>query len=130
MKIAFSKIGTYPLQAIIEQTTDNFEKKLIIFSIKNHILQLSEDCFGTHVVEKIITCYDQSSIQFIYDMIIYNFLYLANHMNGLCVVKKAIIHASTQETIDIFKNLIINNFIKLVQNPYGNYAIQVAFDVK
>jgi hypothetical protein len=92
-------------------------------------MELSEDCFGTHVIEKIISCYEQKSIQFIYDLVINNFLYLANHMNGLCIVKKAIIHASSQETIEIIKNLIISNFMKLVQNPYGNYAIQVAFDV-
>jgi hypothetical protein len=92
-------------------------------------MELSEDCFGTHVIEKIVSCYNQNIIQFIYDLVINNFIYLANNMNGLCVVKKTIIHASDHQTIDIFKDLIINNFMKLVQNPYGNYAIQVAIDV-
>ncbi len=93
------------------------------------MLDLSQDAYGTHVIEKIIVCYQQDHIQFIYDLIIDNFMYLANHNNGLCVVKKVIIHAKRVETVNIIRNLIIENAMYLVQNPYGNYVIQIALDV-
>ena len=62
-------------------------------------------------------------------MVINNFMYLANHSNGLCVVKKVIIHATNIDTLNELKDLIIDNAMYLIQNPYGNYVIQVAFDV-
>ncbi len=68
-------------------------------------------------------------MQFIYDMVINKFMYLANHSNGLCVVKKVIIHATNIDTLNKLKDLIIDNAMYLIQNPFGNYVIQVAFDV-
>jgi hypothetical protein len=67
---------------------DKNEKDIILLAVKDNILELSQDAYGTHVIEKIIVCYQQDHIQFIYDLIIDNFMYLANHNNGLCVVKK------------------------------------------
>jgi len=55
---------------------------------------------------------------------------LANHMKGLCVVKKAIQLVKNPELFDKFKKIITDNALALVHNPYGNYAIQTAFEVK
>jgi hypothetical protein len=54
---------------------------------------------------------------------------LANNCNGLCVVKKVIIHSLNKNTIFQFMKKIVDNCLNLVQNPFGNYAIQVALDV-
>ena len=54
---------------------------------------------------------------------------LANNNNGLCVVKKIIIHALNKETILTIQSILIENSVYLIQNPYGNYSLQVAFDV-
>ena len=55
---------------------------------------------------------------------------LANHMKGLCVIKKAVQQIKNKELSDKFKNIITDNALALVHNPYGNYAIQTAFEVK
>ncbi len=54
---------------------------------------------------------------------------LASHMKGLCVVKKAISQVRKKDYLDKFKDLICNNTMALVHNPYGNYAIQTVLDV-
>lgn len=54
---------------------------------------------------------------------------LANHMKGLCVVKKAIQQVKHNDILQKFKNIITDNALALVHNPYGNYAIQTAFEV-
>jgi hypothetical protein len=87
------------------------------------------DPYGTHVIEKIVSCFKEDHVGFIYDYVIANFMKLSNHNNGLCVVKKIIIHAAKSETIERLKELLVSNAMMLIQNPYGNYAIQVAFDV-
>jgi hypothetical protein len=91
--------------------------------------QLTLDPYGTHVIEKVVSCFKEDYIDFIYNFVINNFMKLANHSNGLCVVKKIIIHALKGETFEKLKDLLISNAMILIQNPYGNYAIQVAFDV-
>jgi hypothetical protein len=129
IEISKSKIGTYPIQAFIEQLSSNEEKSLIIDCIKDYLLDLCYDSQGVHVIEKIIICFDEDLLQFAYELIINNFMNLANHSNGLCVIKKIIIHASKKETINKIMLRIVDNCLNLVQNPYGNYAIQVALDV-
>ena len=54
---------------------------------------------------------------------------LANHMKGLCVVKKTLSQVKKKEYLEKFKNLICNNTMALVHNPYGNYAIQTVLEV-
>lgn len=54
---------------------------------------------------------------------------LANHNNGLCAIKKVIIHCTNPVLLQKILVLIINNLMNLIQNPYGNYSIQVALDV-
>lgn len=55
---------------------------------------------------------------------------MANNSNGLCVIKKIIIHCNKKSTLEKIQSKLIENSLILIQNPYGNYAIQVAFDVK
>ncbi len=54
---------------------------------------------------------------------------LANDMKGLCVVKKAIQQVKNLGLLEKFKKMIADNALALVHNPYGNYAIQTAFEV-
>ncbi len=90
---------------------------------------LFQDAQGVHVIEKLIICYEEDLITFIYELIIQNFIQLANNCNGLCVIKKIIIHSVNPATIKRIQHKIIDNCLNLVQNPFGNYAIQVAVDV-
>jgi hypothetical protein len=73
--------------------------------------------------------FPDDKIGFIYEDIIENFMILANHMKGLCVVKKTLSQVKKKEYLEKFKNLIFNNTMALVHNPYGNYAIQTVLEV-
>jgi len=114
---------------IIEQLNNINETELIINAIQNDIMDLSFDTYGCHVIEKIVMCFNEESIEFIYNLALENFMAMANNANGLCIIKKVLIHSSKKETIEKLKNLIIENCINLIQNPYGNYTIQIILDV-
>jgi len=80
-------------------------------------------------VEKILVNFCEDDIEFIYQDLIENIILLSNHMKGLCVVKK-IIQLTTKEYLRIkIRDIIAENAIALVHNPYGNYAIQTALEV-
>ena len=88
VEIANNKIGTYPLQAILEQLRTDTEKNMVIETIKGNAIQMFYDSQGVHVIEKIIICFEEEKISFIYDLSLASFMKLANNTNGLCIVKK------------------------------------------
>jgi len=58
------------------------EKIIIINSLKDSISELCYDTYGTHVLEKIISCFEEEFKGFIFDYVEKNFLNLSNHING------------------------------------------------
>jgi hypothetical protein len=64
----------------------------------------------------------------IYD-IVDNFIPLANHNKGLCVIKRVIQKSTNNVIIKKIINIITENALFFVHNPFGNYVIQTALDV-
>jgi len=129
-QISNNKIGTYPLQAVLEQLKTERERNMIIETIKNNnVIEMVYDPQGVHVIEKIVICFEEEKVSFIYDYAIKNFMKLANNTNGLCIIKKIIIHTKNEETVKKIQTKLIENSFSLIQNPFGNYAIQTAVDV-
>lgn len=128
-QIANNKIGTYPLQAVLEQLRSDREKNMVIEAIRVNPTEMFYDSQGVHVIEKIIICFEEERISFLYELALGSFLKLANNTNGLCIIKKIIIHAKNEETIKRILQKLVDNSSTLIQNPFGNYSIQTAVDV-
>jgi len=128
VSIANNKIGTYPLQAVIDKMKTSTEREILVESVKDSIMEMCQDQNGVHVIEKMILCFQEADILIIYQTLIKNFEMLANNANGLCVAK-LIILTKDNENLKILHSKIVENALVLVQNPYGNYAIQKALEV-
>ena len=128
IKLSTNIIGTYPIQGIIELITSKNEKKIIINAIKDSLIELCYDKFGTHILEKIISCFENEYIEFIFDFVEKNFLLLSNHINGICIVKKIVSYKNKKDFHEKIKKIINDNAINLIQHPYGNYVIQTLID--
>lgn len=129
--ISSTQIGTYSIQAIIEQMLTEKERTVFAELLLNdyNYMKMCLDRNAVHVIEKVITCYTQKSIQFIYDFVLVNFLNMAVNSTGLCVLKKVISHCSEVQTIGMLQKLICQNFNLLVENVYGNNCIIAALTV-
>jgi hypothetical protein len=127
-KLSINNIGTYPIQGIIEQIGCKNEKKIIINSLKDSISELCYDTYGTHVLEKIISCFEEEFTGFIFDYVEKNFLNLSNHINGICIVKKILSLTHKKEIHDKLKKIINENAFNLIQHPYANYVIQIIIE--
>ena len=75
-----------------------------------------------------VLCFDEADINVIYESLIDSFEVIANNANGLCVAKLVIL-CKNQENAKKLQKKILENAMNLVQNPYGNYAIQKALEV-
>ena len=125
IKLSSNNIGTYPIQGIIEHLGSKVEKNIIINAIKNHIEKLSIDPYSCHVIEKILSCFEEEDISFIYDYISQNILKLAYNANGICLVKKIITFTHKTKIHEQIKNIVEENSMELIKHPYGNYVFQV-----
>jgi CRISPR/Cas system-associated endonuclease Cas3-HD len=60
-------------------------------------------------------------------MILNNFKNLAIDSNGICVLKKFISTNKNDKVKKDILNELVNNALEVVQSPFGNYAVQHAF---
>ena len=126
--LSMDSIGTYPIQGIIEQVGSKVEKRIIVNALQPALSELCLNTYGTHVLEKIVYCFEQEFSLFIYDYVANNFLNLAYNINGICLVKKVLTLTHKKELHEKLKKLSYENAIDLVQHSYGNYVIQVIIE--
>ena len=126
--LAIDITATYPIQSIIEQLGSKAEKKIIYLGIKDSISVFCYNVYGTHVIEKILSYFEDDFTNGIIDYIYNNFIDLANNINGICVVKKLLLMTHKKELHRKLKKTILENANNLIVHQYGNYVIQVIFE--
>jgi hypothetical protein len=132
-EISCDRRGTHALQALMGVAMTKDERMVVQLGLQRRVgdtplvVQLAFDAHGTHVVQRILVCFDPSSSEFIYNSTLPLLDQLAQHPYGLCVVKKCIAQASDPQKQRIIKKLAAHA-TDLVVSPYGNYAIQAALE--
>ena len=124
IKLSSNNIGTFPIQGIIEHIGSKLEKEIIVDTIKNNIPELSTNPYSCHVIEKILSCFEEKYITFIYDYISENFLFLSYNSSGICLVKKIVSFTHKIKFHEQIKQIVEENSMELIIHPYGNYVIQ------
>lgn len=90
IKISCDKRGTHSMQSLIEMVNMREEEELIQQALINDIVFMSKEQHGTHVLQKIILCFKEDKITYIYEPVFDKLIELSIDPNGLCVVKKLI----------------------------------------
>lgn len=121
-----NKYASYPLQVLIEFSSCEKEYKLILnsFNDQNKLLYASLDPIGSYVIKKIIEHIPEKfRIQFNLQFIKF-ITFISMKKYGLINAKKFITFTKNEENIKRIINLVLNNFINIATNNYGNYLIQ------
>ena len=50
-------------------------------------------------------------------------------MNGLCLAKKILMLEYKKEHFNTLRQILIDHCLDLIENPYGNYALQMSIDL-
>ena len=126
--LSTNKISTYPIQCIVEKLTTPQEQIIIVNALQDKVVTLSLNMYGTHVLERVMTTFEYRLLSSVSQSILANFIYLANNPNGLCAVKQEIILEKNRTNFENLKQIVSANSLLLIQNPYGNYALQAVAD--
>lgn len=124
-------ISTYFIQNIIDKLTSSEEQIIIIKTITPIKFELSLDKYGTYVIEKIVSFFEYNLLDDLLQFIVNHFVFLACNSHGLCIIKTVIALENSfpeRKYHNLIKQIMIANSLNLIQNPYGNYAIQIALD--
>lgn len=129
--IASNSKGTHSLQVFLENLENSNFKTLISALIeKENPLFFAFNKHATHVLIKFIEITPEKPyLHKIYEIITTNFSDLSQDVNGLPLVKKCLAWIRTPELKSNMIQQLSENAILLAQNAYGNYSLQVAFDV-
>lgn len=131
-QIASDKRGTHALQALIQVLGDNMkddpantreEQLKFVEALSVDLVHVAKDPNGTHAIQKTIQCFHYPSTSMVFEQAIENFMELANHPHGLCVLKVCISNCPRDHRPNLLRELS-SHALELVQSPYGNYAIQ------
>jgi hypothetical protein len=122
--LAIDFIATYPVQGIIEQLGSKAEKKIIYLGIKDSINAYCYNVYGTHILEKILSYFEEEFVKEIIDYVYKNFIDLSFHINGICIVKKLLLMTHKKSLHNDIKKIIYDNAMNLIVHQYGNYVIQ------
>lgn len=126
--LAIDPIATYPIQGIIEKLGSKIEKNIIYLGIKDSIDIFCYNIYGTHIIEKILSYFEDEFTKEINDFVYNNFMNLACHINGVCIVKKLLLMTHKRELHQKLKKIIIKNSETLIIHQYGNYVIQTIME--
>ena len=130
--IATHRIGTYPLQYIIEHVNTHEEKILLIDCLETHkrfLLQLSTHEFAVHVIDKILTACDENLSNEIFHFCLENFMKLALDRNGIFLIKRMMNKSENTTTNNKIMQIISENFAMMINDTYANYAILYMIEV-
>ena len=99
-------------------------------SIRNHIITLTLDSQGTHLIKKIIARFSDERLNTVFVKLIERFILIVNHQFGLCVLKDLITKfKGNSEKCSLILCKMRDQLDEIVQDPFGNYAIQHVIDV-
>jgi len=118
--------GTHPIQTLIElsQCEEEYELILSSFNDYNIILKASLNPNGSYVIQKIIV-HIPERYRMKFNLLFLKFLnVLSMDMFGVCTVKKFIGYTKNELLVKQVLNIILNNFVNISENQYGNYLIQ------
>jgi hypothetical protein len=120
IRIACDSKGTHALQNLIALSNLSEEELIYQQSFAGSVVRLCKDLNASHVVQRLLVTVKNS--YFVVKEIVGHVKELAMDKHGLCVIKKCC------KNPQIF-NEVLENCLILMQDPYGNYAIQVILEI-
>ena len=130
LTISKNKCGAHAIQSIIGEVQNIKEKNIILEYIQSHELELAYDTEGTHVLQKILSVFEEEDRVNLNKVLCdkTNLNSLCQDAKGICVIKKLIAGTKDENNKRRIVDDIYDNCIEIALSPFGNYIIQLIFE--
>mmetsp|Transcript_94962 Transcript_94962/g.307181 ORF Transcript_94962/g.307181 Transcript_94962/m.307181 type:complete len:786 (-) Transcript_94962:284-2641(-) len=126
--VATDKWGTHAMQSLISLVCTEEEGNLLIPALREHIVELSCDPNGAHVVQRALMSFGDLCPDSVLEQVAMSLRIVAHSPHGLCVLKKCITQSRLGPSQQRLLSELARHAVDLAQGPYGNYAVQHALD--
>ena len=120
--------GTRVVQKVIEIFGQAECIGMVAGALMSHTEELIIDLNGNHVIQRFLSACSPALNQFIYDSVCRNIVVVATNRHGCCVLQRCIDSASEYQR-EALVTCIVDSAVELVQDAYGNYAVQYILDL-
>ena len=127
LAIAVNTHGTRVVQKLIEHISSSPLVLLLLPALRECVLTLARDVNGNHVVQRCLSCMPADYNQFVYEAACEYTVEMATHRHGCCVLQRCVDFASPDQ-FEVLTTAVVANAVALVQDAFGNYAVQYILD--
>ena len=121
--------GTFCVQALLDEISSLEEEQKILNCIKNYEIEMAFNKNATYVLQKIVLLFPDKHRLYLNEIILNNFIPLCLDSNGICLIKIFIKTNTLVSNKNRINDKVVNNFILLAENPYGNYGVQYLMEL-
>lgn len=128
LELSLDPHGTRVVQKVIEVFGPSACIGQVITVLAPHTSQLITDLNGNHVIQRFLHTCPPALNQFIFESVCTSIITVATNRHGCCVLQRCVDSANEYQR-DALVTCIVDNAVILVQDAYGNYAVQYVLDL-
>ncbi|KAJ1645652.1 hypothetical protein LPJ64_002769 [Coemansia asiatica] len=128
VEISLNMHGTRAVQKMIESLSSQDQIEAVISALHDSVVMLIRDLNGNHVIQKCLSQLSSKNNQFIYDSVAQSCSEVATHRQGCCVFQRCIDYSTGEQKRQLV-DVVIDEALALVQDPFGNYVVQYVLEL-
>jgi hypothetical protein len=121
--------GTRVMQKIIILSNELTLKRYLAKTLQPHAVKMSMSQNSCHVIHKCLVSWEKEEIEFLFECIKDNCRQICINRWGCCLYQRCMDYMNSHNKLYLAR-AVIENVFELIQDPYGNYAIQYALDLE
>jgi len=126
--VGSDKWGTHALQALISLVCTTEEQNVLVPALQENLVKLSCDANGTHVVQRALVSLGAPCPDELLHEVASNIRSVACNQHGICTLKRCMSHSRPGAGQQKLLKELARHSSDLVQDSYGNYAVQHALE--
>lgn len=100
LNLGLSPHGTRVIQKLIENLRNKEIMELYNIKLEEHLIELSKDANGNHIIQKYLYTIKYPENQFVYDILTTNLHEIATDKHGCCVLQKSLDAADAEQRVN------------------------------
>jgi hypothetical protein len=126
-RMALHTYGTRVVQVMISTATNHNIRQYLQSCLSTIAKLLFKDVNGAHVIQHCFLYWSHEDNEFLYRAIQENFVELATHRQGCCMIQTSMDFASCLQFDNIVSSTLEHLFV-LIHDAFGNYVVQHILD--